>query len=184
VTVGVRDELVGAALFYARAMSWPVTPLTFLVAGEPGCSCGRRRCDRPSAHPADAPISDVDAVIKCWSRAPFNIGLPIGPDVDAVEVEADTGVALLRRLRSLAIPPGPVLAAKDRYQFLVHLNPRRIVEPFRRELAGLDQLLVLPPSRLPSGDVQWVVEPDAARRCLPDAMDLLAVLALLPTETV
>ncbi|AHH97352.1 bifunctional DNA primase/polymerase [Kutzneria viridogrisea] len=186
-----RSTLLGAALFYARGMGWPVIPLTHLVLRHSlvtGCSCGQITCARPSSHPVDVGASrEADTLSEWWSRAPYNLGLPTGQFVDALEVSAEAGAAVLRSLRTEGVALGPVLGLADRYQFLVKPGASISVYGALKALGqsapqlklrylGLGDLLVAPPSMLPDQSVRWVVEPDLALRELPDALTLLPVL--------
>lgn len=189
-----QSTLCGAALFYARCMGWEVTPLTYLLgtsACASVCSCGHSGCGRPGAHRAvgvpNAPSRESRDLIPWWDRRPHNLGIPTGATVDALDVPAGIGAIALRRMWTLDIPLGPVLTSTDRYQFLVRPSSpvtdgcmgavRRSPAELDLRYLGVGDLLIAPPSMLPQGCVQWIGEPDAARRDLPDARNLLPILA-------
>jgi hypothetical protein len=160
-----QATLLGAALFYARGMGWPVLPLSRLVS-----------------RPVDAHASDeVGTLTRWWTEERYNVGIPTGRFVDALEVSASVGADVNTDI-------GPVLALGDRYQFLIRPSTAISVHSALKALGptasqlqlrhlGLGDLLVVPPSVLPGQSAHWVREPDLTRRELPDALSVLSALA-------
>lgn len=199
-----QSSLLGAALFYACGMRWPVIPLAHPVPRQPlatgyGCSCGQRACLLPCAHPskdaAAGPSRDAATLSTWWEWAPYNVGLPTGYAADVLDVPVGIGAAALRILRVAGPAVGPVLNVRDRYQFLV--RPGASVEVYATlEDAGLSpselklrylgsgDILVAPPSTLPHTSTHWVIEPDLARPELPDALAVLPELMRAGRHTV
>lgn len=182
-----RSTLLGAALFYARGMGWPVLPLTRL---------GRRRspvtgcsCELSCAHPIDVCASDeLETLTKWWTTEAYNVGVPTGRFVAALEVPASVGAAVPGSVHGASTDIGPVLALGDRYQFLIRpgasISVYGVLKALRQSAPqlqlrhlGIGDLLVMPPSRLPEKAASWVREPDLTRRKLPDALTVLSLLA-------
>jgi hypothetical protein len=187
-----QSTLLGAALFYARGMGWPVLPLTHRVPGRSpvmGCSCGLIGCALSRAHPVDARASDeLGTLMRWWNKEPYNVGIPTGRFVDALEVPAAVGAAVANSVHAASTDLGPVLAFGDRYQFLIRPGAsipvygalRALGRPaaqFQLRYLGIGDLLVAPPSMLSEQAAHWVREPDLTMRDLPDALSVLLLLA-------
>jgi hypothetical protein len=176
-----QSSLLGAALFYACGMRWPVVPLAH------------------PAHPGEAvqagPSKDAATLSTWWARIPYNVGLPAGCAFDVLDVPVGIGAAALSVLRATGDLTGPVLNVGDRYQFLVRtgasievfgtlddagVSPSELKLRYR----GRGDVLVAPPSTLPHTTAHWVIEPDLARPQLPDALAVLPELVRAGLHTV
>jgi hypothetical protein len=178
-----------AAVDIARSLSWPVVPGTYLTAE--GCSCGRPRCGRPGAHPADAhwrlaASTDEQTIARWWRRDPAATAvLPTGVRFDALDVPAAAGAAALARLRSHGLRVGPVLAEGDRWLFLVTCRDRLTAgDDLGRADAvelgiryrGEGGWIVAPPARVPGGSVRWEYPPGQVQGGWPGGAELLGTI--------
>ncbi|PZT68460.1 hypothetical protein DN402_10630 [Streptomyces sp. SW4] len=99
---------------------WDVVPGARAAAGV--CSCGRRDCRAPGAHPLEfAPEvpagSTLDEVTRAWSEVPgASVMLPVGRTFDVIEVAESAGRRALARLERMGLPsarsPRPRRAAR------------------------------------------------------------------------
>ncbi|MEU3897592.1 bifunctional DNA primase/polymerase [Streptomyces sp. NPDC045251] len=93
---------------------WDVVPGARAAAG--ACSCGRRDCPAPGAHPLDfAPQvpagATLDEASEAWAQCPgAALMLPVGRRFDVIEVAEAAGVRALARLERMGLPLGPVTA--------------------------------------------------------------------------
>ncbi len=153
----------------------------------PGCSCQRRDCPAPAAHPlgtlaaADA-TAELGAVGSWWLDTPdANIATPAGLDVDVVEVCPPAAVdAVAAWLAANGIEPGPVLRAEDGRTRLLLPAGAGAADGDRVRVVADGELVLLPPSRLPDGRrVRWLAPP-LYRLRLPDGAAVVRALAGLP----
>ncbi|MDI5971809.1 bifunctional DNA primase/polymerase [Streptomyces sp. SL13] len=189
----VAAHLLDAALRYAEDRHWDVVPGTWLttVDGMPRCSCGHPACASPGAHPVDPGWAGLATgstltVRRLWSGQPLaSVLLPTGRAFDALDVSEAAGCLALARLERLGVPLGPVLCTPTRRVVFFVLPGSASKFPARlrrlgRPPASIDLVVhaagghvVAPPTRVGSaGHTQWVREPTAENRWLPDAESL------------
>ncbi|MEG3629042.1 bifunctional DNA primase/polymerase [Streptomyces poriticola] len=204
---GIRDLRTGgrrrgrssectAVAEFTGLWGWDVVPGARAADG--ACSCGRRGCRVPGAHPLDfAPEipagSTLDEVTRAWAEVPgASVMLPVGRTFDAVEVAEAAGRLAVTRLERMGLPLGPVIVTpRGRAQFLVAPGaaaelPKLLYRmgwdtPAALDLTGLGPgtYLTAPPSdRGGHGPARWLRPPalDSATRP-PEARLLLGTLA-------
>jgi hypothetical protein len=192
-------HLLDAAVRYAEERHWDVLPGSWLEApggGAERCSCASPACPAPGAHPtrpdwATEASSNAAAVRRMWHRQPLaSVLLPTGRTFDALDVPEGAGFLALARLERMELPLGPVLHTPARRTlFLVLPGARAKVPDLLRRLGrpphmpdlvvrGEGDWVPAPPTRMDTGaSVQWVRQPTALNRWLPDAEELLNPLA-------
>ncbi|MGC5032207.1 bifunctional DNA primase/polymerase [Micromonospora sp. DT229] len=173
-----RVRLRRVAVRYAMH-GWEVTPGACLARSR--FVCGRAGCPTVGCHPAlenweHAASADPARVANWWRARPYSVLLPTGHSFDVLEIPADLGRRVLEAVRAHPAGPGvrgPVLITPTgRWMFLV-----RPGDPLRPELEhclqvvrhGPGSWIAAPPTRLPEGQVRWVVAPEQARWQLPDS---------------
>ena len=181
---------------------WSVVPGARAVAGT-GCSCGRRDCPAPGAHPLDcAPVlpagATLDEVCEVWGGFPGAPALLLAGDAfDVIEVGESAGRRALVRLERLALPLGPVaLAPGGRTQFFVAPGaaaelPRLLyrmgwdgADLRLRGLGAGDHLTAPPFDHGGLGPVRWLRAPDLDTAAHPpEARLLLGTLAYVAHRT-
>lgn len=193
----VRAALAEAALDYARARAWAVTPGASLARAGRGqrCSCASADCPSPGSHPANqdwARTASADpAVVRAmWSRAPdAPILLPTGLAFDVIDVPDVAGFRALARLERMGARLGPVAATPTgRIQFYVDAGAAVALPSLLRRLGwdgvsldvrchGLGEYVVAPPSPMGSaGSARWVRRPTHTNSWLPEARLLLGAI--------
>ncbi|MFE2357657.1 bifunctional DNA primase/polymerase [Streptomyces parvulus] len=170
---------------------WDVVPGARTAAG--ACSCGRRECPAPGAHPLDfAPRvpagATLDEASEAWAQFPgAAVMLPVGRTFDVIEVAEPAGLRALTRLERMGLPLGPVaVTPQGRAQFLVAPGaagelPRLLYrlgwdDPSALDLRGLGAgtHITAPPSdRGGLGPVRWLRHPDLDSATRPPAARLL-----------
>ncbi|WP_037906413.1 bifunctional DNA primase/polymerase [Actinacidiphila yeochonensis] len=189
-----RDDLIRAAV---RA-GFPVAP-----AAHPdgfGCSCERIGCPIPGLHPI-SPAWQTQAStdpqrVEDWLRVhPMaNVVAATGEHVDVLDVPVEAGLVALERLSADAATLGPVAAlGEERMLFFTETRGTPADEDewwpceldshpeTAEERPGIrwhcrGSYVLLPPARLPSGDiVRWLPDlgPDLP---LPDPLPVLDIL--------
>ncbi|MER7055298.1 bifunctional DNA primase/polymerase [Streptomyces sp. NPDC000351] len=175
---------------------WAVVPGARAAGGV--CSCGRRDCPAPGAHPLDlAPEVPAGATLdeagEAWAQVPGAAAmLPVGRSFDVIEVAEPAGLRALARLERMGLPLGPVTATpQGRAHFFVAPGaaaelPRLLYrlgwdDPSALDLRGLGPgtYITAPPcDRGGLGPVRWLRPPalDSATRP-PTARLLLGTLA-------
>ncbi|MFH9574915.1 bifunctional DNA primase/polymerase [Streptomyces sp. NPDC017454] len=204
---GTRDTRTGArrrgrasvctvVAEFTGLWGWAVVPGARAAAG--ACSCGRRDCPAPGAHPLDlAPEVPAGATLdeagEAWAQVPGAAAmLPVGRSFDVIEVAESAGLRALARLERMGIPLGPVTATpQGRAHFFVAPGataelPRLLYrlgwdDPSALDLRGLGPgtYITAPPcDRGGLGPVRWLRPPalDSATRP-PTARLLLGTLA-------
>ncbi|MFH9817336.1 bifunctional DNA primase/polymerase [Streptomyces sp. NPDC017230] len=204
---GTRDTRTGArrrgrasvctvVAEFTGLWGWAVVPGARAAAG--ACSCGRRDCPAPGAHPLDlAPEVPAGATLdeagEAWAQVPGAAAmLPVGRSFDVIEVAESAGLRALARLERMGIPLGPVTATpQGRAHFFVAPGaaaelPRLLYQlgwddPSALDLRGLGPgtYITAPPcDRGGLGPVRWLRPPalDSATRP-PTARLLLGTLA-------
>ncbi|MER6144272.1 bifunctional DNA primase/polymerase [Streptomyces sparsogenes] len=192
------EGLQDAAVRYAEERHWDVLPGAWLepVAGVDQCSCGAAECPAPGAHPtradwADQATGSPVVARRMWSRAPrASILLPTGRTFDALDVPETAGCLALARMERLGVELGPVTSTPGRRMLffvlpgaaakIPHLVRNQGWSPASIDLVarGEGDYVVAPPTRVGRhGAVQWARRPTAANRWLPDAEELVSVLA-------
>lgn len=192
------EGLQDAAVRYAEERHWDVLPGAWLepVAGVDQCSCGAADCPAPGAHPtradwADQATGSPVVARRMWSRAPrASILLPTGRTFDALDVPETAGCLALARMERLGVELGPVTSTPGRRMLffvlpgaaakIPHLVRNQGWPPASIDLVarGEGDYVVAPPTRVGRhGAVQWARRPTAANRWLPDAEELVSVLA-------
>ncbi|WP_329053652.1 bifunctional DNA primase/polymerase [Streptomyces violaceus] len=181
---------------YTGLWGWDVLPGARASAG--ACSCGRRDCPAPGAHPLDfAPVipagATLDDVTESWGEFPgASVMLPVGRAFDVIEVAEPAGCRALARLERMGLPVGPVAATPDgRAHFFVAPGAAADLpgllyrmgwdDPDSLDLRGLGPgtHITAPPSdRGGLGPVRWLRSPalDSASRA-PEARLVLGTLA-------
>ncbi|MEU1539484.1 bifunctional DNA primase/polymerase [Actinacidiphila glaucinigra] len=164
--------------------------------GGPRCSCGDTACPAPGAHPSGPgwvgeASGSGPAVRRMWQRQPHaSVLLPTGRTFDAIDVPEDAGCLALARMERMELPLGPVLGTPSRRMiFFVLPGAAAKVPDLLRRLGWAPSSLDLvvrgdgdwvpaPPTRLGTGGVvQWVRQPTALNRWLPDTEELISPLA-------
>ena len=192
------DSLLEAAVRYAEERHWDVFPGTWLEAvdGMHRCSCGQSACPVPGAHPArddwaTQATGSATAARRLWSKHPTaSILLPTGRTFDAIDVAETAGFLALARMERMELTLGPVTLTPDRrMRFFVLPGASVKVPDLVRKLGwqpdsldlvalGEGAYVAAPPTRYGArGAVQWVRQPTAANRWLPDAEGLISALA-------
>ncbi|MGK5630857.1 bifunctional DNA primase/polymerase [Streptomyces sp. URMC 123] len=192
------NQLLDAAARYAEQRHWDVFPGTWLEIedGVERCSCGDLACRAPGVHPARpdwATQATGSAVVarRAWSKHPLaSILLPTGRTFDALEVPEAAGCLALARMERMELPLGPITCTPDRRMlFFVLPGAAAKVPDLVRRLGwppnsldliarGEGDYVAAPPTRYGTyGSVQWVRQPTAVNRWLPDAEELLSPLA-------
>jgi hypothetical protein len=182
---------------YTGLWGWDVVPGARAAAGM--CSCGKRDCDAPGAHPLDfAPAvpagATLDEATEAWAEVPgAAVMLPVGRAFDVIEVAEPAGRRALIRLERMGLPLGPVTATPDgRAHFFVAPGSAAELPELLYRMAWDDTALDLhalgpgahitaPPSdRGGLGPVRWLRSPalDSATRP-PAARLLIGTLAYL-----
>ncbi|MFF8670445.1 bifunctional DNA primase/polymerase [Streptomyces sp. NPDC015242] len=181
---------------YTGLWGWDVVPGARAAGG--ACSCGRRDCAAPGAHPlAFAPVipagATLDDVTDAWGEFPgASVMLPVGRAFDVIEVAEPAGRRALARLERMGLPVGPVAATPDgRAHFFVAPGAAADLpgllyrmgwdDPDALDLRGLGPgtHITAPPSdRGGLGPVRWLRSPalDSASRP-PEARLVLGTLA-------
>ncbi|MBQ0827952.1 bifunctional DNA primase/polymerase [Streptomyces tagetis] len=170
---------------------WDVVPGARAAAG--ACSCGRRECPAPGAHPLDfAPEVPAGSTLgeagAAWARFPgAAVMLPVGRTFDVIEVAEAAGRRALARLERMGLPLGPVaVTPQGRAQFFVAPGaaaelPRLLYrmgwdDPSALDLRGLGPgtYLTAPPSdRGGQGPARWLRPPALDSTTRPPAARLL-----------
>ncbi|MFB8248349.1 bifunctional DNA primase/polymerase [Streptomyces sp. NPDC055952] len=207
ISRGMRDIRTGsrrrsrtsdgtAVAEYTGLWGWDVVPGARASAG--ACSCGRRDCPAPGAHPLHfAPVlpagATLDEVSEVWGEFPgASVMLPVGRAFDVIEVAEPAGCRALARLERMGLPVGPVAATPDgRAHFFVAPGAAADLpgllyrmgwdDPAALDLRGLGPgtHITAPPSdRGGLGPVRWLRSPalDSASRP-PEARLVLGTLA-------
>ncbi|WP_121749385.1 bifunctional DNA primase/polymerase [Streptomyces sp. E2N166] len=192
---GRASECTAVAEF-TGLWGWAVVPGARAAAGV--CSCGRRDCPAPGAHPLgfapEVPAgATLDEASEAWAEFPgAAVMLPVGRTFDVIEVAEPAGLRALARLERMGLPLGPVTATpQGRVHFFVAPGaaaelPRLLYrmgwdDPSALDLRGLGpgSHVTAPPSdRGGLGPVRWLRPPalDSATRP-PAARLLLGTLA-------
>ncbi|MEU1595279.1 bifunctional DNA primase/polymerase [Streptomyces sp. NPDC005708] len=192
-----RSSECTAVAEYTGLWGWDVVPGARAAAGM--CSCGKRDCDAPGAHPLDfAPAvragATLDEATEAWAEVPgAAVMLPVGRTFDVIEVAESAGRRALIRLERMGLPLGPVTATPDgRAHFFVAPGSAAELPELLYRMAWDDTALDLhalspgahitaPPSdRGGLGPVRWLRSPalDSATRP-PAARLLIGTLAYL-----
>ena len=183
-----------AAVWYAAALGWPVTPAT-----DDGCAAARDQapaCSSAWLTPGPwqwAASSAPDLVRTLWRLSPGApvlavLGRPVpgARRLGIVDVPSLVGVAALERLGKNPGAVGPITDGQGRIRFLVDLGadgePEYGLSKWRE--AGVDlriwgrgRCCPLPtPGEVGPSWVVWAVPPDPQRRTLPHARQVTAVL--------
>ncbi|EGX60271.1 hypothetical protein SZN_08676 [Streptomyces zinciresistens K42] len=191
-----RSSECTAVAEFTGLWGWDVVPGARTAGG--ACSCGRRDCAAPGAHPLDfAPPVPAGATLgeatRAWSEFPgAAVMLPVGRAFDVIEVAEAAGRRALTRLERMGLPVGPVTATPDgRAHFFVAPGAAADLaqtlyrmgwdDRTRLDLRGLGPgaCVTAPPSdRGGLGPVRWLRPPslDTARKP-PAARLLLGTLA-------
>ncbi|MGW7282871.1 bifunctional DNA primase/polymerase [Streptomyces sp. NPDC054844] len=170
---------------------WAVVPGARAAAGV--CSCGRRDCPAPGAHPLgfapEVPAgATLDEASEAWAEFPgAAVMLPVGRTFDLIEVAEPAGLRALARLERMGLPLGPVTATpQGRVHFFVAPGaadelPRLLYrmgwdDPSALDLRGLGpgSYVTAPPSdRGDLGPVRWLRPPALDSATKPPAARLL-----------
>ncbi|RSS61952.1 bifunctional DNA primase/polymerase [Streptomyces sp. WAC06273] len=192
----VRASECTAVAEFTGLWGWDVAPGARAAGG--ACSCGRRDCPAPGAHPLDfAPEvpagATLDEASEAWAQFPgAALMLPVGRRFDVIEVAEPAGVRALARLERMGLPLGPVTATpQGRAHFFVAPGAAAELpgllyrmgwdDPSALDLRGLGPgtYVTAPPSdRGGRGPVRWLRPPalDSATKP-PSARLLLGTLA-------
>lgn len=187
-----------AAVWYAAALGWPVTPGTGLDSDATHSRTPGEALDCSGAWLAPGPwqwaASAVpDLVRTVWRLSPGSpvlavLGRPVpgARRLGIVDVPSLVGVAALERLGKNPAAVGPITDGQGRIRFLVDLGadgePEYGLSKWRE--AGVDlriwgrgRCCPLPtPGAVGPSWVVWAVPPDPQRRTLPHARQVTAVL--------
>jgi bifunctional DNA primase/polymerase-like protein len=192
-----RSSECTAVAEYTGLWGWDVVPGARAAAGT--CSCGKRACGAPGAHPLDfTPLvragATLDEATEAWAEFPgAAVMLPVGRAFDLIEVAEAVGRRALVRLERMGLPLGPVTATPDgRAHFFVAPGSAAELPELLYRMAWDDTTLDLhalgpgtyitaPPSdRGGLGPVRWLRSPalDSATNP-PTARLLIGTLAYL-----
>lgn len=191
-----NDELLDAAVAYARERLWDVYPGSW-TRENGDCSCAAAHtCPAPGAHPTqpdwqERATGNPDAVRKLWERQPrASILLPTGRTFDVLDVPEAAGCLALARMQRLRLPVGPVACTPYRRMlFLVLPGTAAEVPDLARRMGwrpssldlmawGEGDFVVAPPSRQGArGSAHWIHPPTADNRWLPDAGEIAGPVA-------
>ncbi|MDN0199693.1 bifunctional DNA primase/polymerase [Streptomyces sp. S.PNR 29] len=193
-----RSSECTAVAEFTGLWGWDVVPGARAAAG--ACSCGRRDCRAPGAHPlgfaSRIPAgATLDQVTEAWGEVPgASVMLPVGRTFDVIEVAEPAGRRALTRLERMGLPLGPVtVTPQGRVHFFVAPGaaaglPELLYrmgwdDPSALDLHGLGPgtYITAPPSdRGGLGPVRWLRPPalDSATKP-PAARLLLGTLAYL-----
>ncbi|MEJ1198824.1 MULTISPECIES: bifunctional DNA primase/polymerase [unclassified Streptomyces] len=187
---GRASECTAVAEF-TGLWGWAVVPGARAAAGV--CSCGRRDCPAPGAHPLgfapEVPAgATLDEASEAWAEFPgAAVMLPVGRTFDVIEVAEPAGLRALARLERMGLPLGPVTATpQGRVHFFVAPGaaaelPRLLYrmgwdDPSALDLRGLGpgSHVTAPPSdRGDLGPVRWLRPPALDSATKPPAARLL-----------
>lgn len=175
---------------YTGLWGWAVAPGARAAQG--ACSCGRRDCRAPGAHPLEfAPEvpagATLDEVTKAWGEFPgAALMLPVGSAFDVIEVTEGAGRGALARLERMGLPLGPVaVTPQRRAQFFVAPGAAADLPTLLYRTGwddpGLDlcafgpgTYITAPPSdRAGLGPVRWLRSPVPDSATAPPAARLL-----------
>jgi hypothetical protein len=189
-----------AAVWYADALGWPVTPALPEPVPEPPLSAAPVAC---SAAPTDCPseagpwewaASATPTLVRAvWRLSPGSLVLavlgrpvPGARRLGIVDVPALVGVAALERLGKNPSAAGPITDGQGRIRFLVDLGedeePEYGLDKWRQvgvdlRVCGRGRYCPLPtPGAVGPSWVVWAIPPDPERRALPHARQVTAVL--------
>jgi hypothetical protein len=199
VTISAPPQpLLEHALRYVKERHWEVLPGTWLefTGGVPRCSCGAKDCGAPGAHPACAdwaPLTtgSTSTVRRLWATEPrASILLPTGRTFDILEVPETAGCLALARMERMGTTLGPVSGTPTGRMMFFVLAGGAVKAPallgqlgwspasMDMSARGEGQYVAAPPTRVgPRGSAQWVREPTTVARWLPDAEELMPILA-------
>ncbi|MEU5365306.1 bifunctional DNA primase/polymerase [Streptomyces sp. NPDC005925] len=186
-----RSSECTAVAEFTGLWGWDVVPGTRAAAGS--CSCGRRACRAPGAHPLDVAAeipagATLDEVTRAWADHPgASVLLPVGRTFDVIEVAEAAGRRALARLERMGLPLGPVIATPGgRAHFFVAPGaaaqlPELLYrmgwdDPASLDLRGLGRgtYVTAPPSdRGGRGPVRWLRCPALDSASKPPAARLL-----------
>jgi len=192
-------QLLDAALAYAQDRHWEVLAGAWLEVGPggaPRCSCASAACPSAGAHPtrpdwaAQASGSAME-VRRMWQKQPrASVLLPTGRTFDGIDVSESAGFHALARMERMGVPVGPVASTGARRMVFLVLPgaaakvPEQLrglgTPPESLDLAvrGEGDWIAAPPTRTAAGGcAQWARRPTEVNRWLPDAAELLSVLA-------
>lgn len=205
VTPTARAAAGTAVAEYTGLWGWDVVPgvraqPSGKAAGPPECSCARRGCAAPGAHPLDPPVpsgavipagSTLEQALTVWdevtARAPgATVLLPTGRRFDVLEVPEHAARHAVLRVERMALPLGPVvLAPHGRAWFFVapggaaelpELLHRGGWDSARLDLRGLGPgaHITAPPSEHGGlGPVRWLRPPGLETAVSPPQARLL-----------
>ncbi|PRW62408.1 bifunctional DNA primase/polymerase [Actinopolyspora mortivallis] len=154
---------------------WPVFPGTYPVPG--GWSASD---SAPEEVLSEGPIpvwedwadraGNTDGIAAWWSKHPHSVLLATGPEIEAIEVEADLGRRAARALRGRGRPVPMAATPHGRWYFLTR-GGQRLHEELGE--AGLvlhsgGSWVPLPPSTFPQGVLHWRVKPQVCDWWLPE----------------
>lgn len=190
-----------AAVWYADALGWPVTPAVAepvsvgVEAPGPAAVCsGLPACCPDVAGPwewaASATPTLVRAVWRLCPGAPVLavLGRPVpgALRLGIVDVPSLVGVAALERLGKNPAAAGPITDGQGRIRFLVDLGedeePEYGLDKWRQagvdlRVCGRGRYCPLPtPGAVGPSWVVWAIPPDPERKTLPHARQVTAVL--------
>lgn len=186
------------AVRYVEERHWEVLPGAWLEieGGQVYCCCRGPECVAPGAHPlredwADQTVSTPSAARRLWAEQPrAAVLLPTGRTFDTLEVPETAGFLALARLDRHEQQVGPVLSLPNgRMHFLAPPGAAGALEDQLRALGygpnrldlhghGDGEYVPAPPTRVGTlGPVQWVRQPTPENRWLPEAGELVPVLA-------
>ncbi|MEU6810627.1 bifunctional DNA primase/polymerase [Streptomyces sp. NPDC046831] len=190
-----RSPECTAVAEYTGLWGWDVVRGARAVGG--ACSCGRRDCPAPGAHPLDfAPGipagATLDEATRAWTEMPgAAVMLAVGHAFDVIEVAEQVGRRALVRLERMGVPLGPVTATPEgRAHFFVAPGAAADLpgllyrmgwdDPASLGLRGLGAgtHITAPPSdRGGLGPVRWLRPPALDTATPPEARLLLGTLA-------
>lgn len=187
-----------AAVWYATALGWPVTPGAVSGSDDTAATSGKTSDKNDVTCPTPGPwqwaaSSAPDLVRTVWKLSPGSpvlavLGRPVpgASRLGIVDVPALVGVAALERLGKNPAAVGPVIDGQGRIRFLVDLGadgePEYGVRKWREagvdlRVCGRGRCCPLPtPGAVGPSRVVWAVPPDPQRRTLPHARQVTAVL--------
>ncbi|MDT0341155.1 bifunctional DNA primase/polymerase [Streptomyces litchfieldiae] len=192
-----RGPISTAVAEYTGLWGWEVVPGARVrrSAVHPGrieCSCGRRDCPAPGAHPLAPDLAipagtTLERALRAWERTPdASVLLPTGHSFDVLEVPAPAARRALPRLERMGLPPGPVaLAPHGRAWFLVAPGAAAELPGLLYRMGwdgalldlralGAGRHITAPPSdHAGRGPVRWLRAPDLESAAAPPRARLL-----------
>lgn len=173
--IELRVQAIGLA-----SRGWPVLPGTYPEGNRwTGRSGNEAAQDQAASGPEPVNADwrrrteqhlDPDQVASLWTDNPYSLLVATGTEVEALEVDADSGKRAAGALRSMDAPAPIVATPEGRWYFLTkpgqHLRAE-LADSGRVTLHGIGSWVPMPPTTYQHGVVHWRVKPEVCGWQLP-----------------